>query len=334
VSRWGRIAARLALVRIAFGRIDERTSRAVPGSDGSDDGGQALSPGGPSRRKTPGGVPSRRGPDSSESPLQLDAPDWKQTIKRTFTEVKEDRVTLVAAGMSYYFFLSIFPAFLALIGILNLVDIDSASLVESIKSALPRGAGQVVTSALEQTGDHPQAASLLAAISGIAVALWSASSGFVALQSGLNIAYDVPEDRKFVGKRAVALLLILATGFLGGVPSPIFTFGEDVVFKIIGWVLTVGAVSLLFSLYYYFAPNRESPQWHWVSVGGIVGMLIWLAASAGFAVYVNEFGNYERTYGPVAGVIILLLWLYLTSISVLVGGELNSEIERQAESTD
>jgi membrane protein len=90
-------------------------------------------------------------------------------------------------------------------------------------------------------------------------------------------------------------------------------------------------VTVLFSLFYYLAPNRESPRWHWVSIGGVVGTLIWLAASAGFAFYVDEFGNYEKTYGPVGGVIVLLLWLYLTSLSVLLGGELNSEIERQAE---
>jgi membrane protein len=328
MSRWGRIATRLTLARLVFGRIGERTSRAAThrGDGGSDD---TLSQG--PERASPHGVPSKRGPDAGESPLELEVPDWKQTIARTLSEMKEDRITLIAAGMSYYFFLSIFPAFLALVGILNLVDVDTSDLVGSINSSLPKGAGQALTAGLEQRGDHTQTASLLAAITGIAAALWSASSGFVSLQSGLNVAYEVPEDRKFVGKRAVAILLILATGLLGGVPSPIFTFGEDTTFKVIGWALTIVAVTVLFSLFYYLAPNRESPRWHWVSIGGVVGTLIWLAASAGFAFYVDEFGNYEKTYGPVGGVIVLLLWLYLTSLSVLLGGELNSEIERQAE---
>lgn len=325
----GKLATRLTLLKLAVGKVPE----AAKGTDGVEST--------PSPQRTDARAGNRpRGSDGAgrvspskgtDSPLDLNKRDWKSTAKRTLKEIKEDRVTLVAAGMAYYFFLSIFPAFLALIGVMNLIDANTAPLVDSIKSALPRGAGQVVVSALQENGTKSEGTALLAAVSGIAVALWTASSGMVALQAGLNIAYDVPEDRKFVGKRAVALLLILATGLLGGVPSPIFTFGESTIFKVIGWIATIAAVSVLFSLFYYLGPKRESPRWQWVTVGGVAGTIIWLIASAGFALYVTQFGNYERTYGPVAGVIILLLWLFLTSISVLVGGELNAEIERQAE---
>jgi membrane protein len=267
------------------------------------------------------------GPDS---PLDLAAPDWKQTLKRTLKEIKADRVTLIAAGMAYYFFLALFPAIIAAIGVMDLIGTSTEWLINWIRTSLPGGAGEVVVDALASNPDPPQKASLFAALIGIALALWSASSGFVALQSGLNVAYDIPEDRKFVGKRVVAVVLILATGLLGGVPSPFFTFGDSAVFTIVGWILTIAAVVVLFALFYYLGPKRESPRWVWVSPGGLVGAFIWLAASLAFGIYVTQFSSYGKTYGSLAGVIILILWLYLTSISILVGGELNAELERQS----
>ena len=278
------------------------------------------------------GVPSQTasspGPDT---PLELQRSDWKQALKRTLKEIKADRVTLIAAGMAYYFFLAIFPAFIALIGILGLASIDTSELQSSIASALPGGSGDFILDALKRADSTTQTASVIAAVTGSALALWSASSGMVALQSGLNVAYDVPEDRKFVGKRAVALLLIIATGILGGVPSPIFTFGESTIFVILGWVLTVVAVIVLFSIYYYLAPKREKPAWQWVSVGGVLGGVLWIVASLAFGWYANSgFANYNETYGPIGGVIVLIFWLYLSSIAILIGGEWNAEMERQA----
>lgn len=276
------------------------------------------------------GIPTQRsdgpGPDS---PLDLEPRDLKQTLKRTAKEIKDDRITFAAAGMAYYFFLAIFPAVIAMIGILGLVNVDASGLVDSISSTLPGGSGREVVRAIANAEASSQQASLTAAIAGIALALWSASSGFVALQEGLNIAYDVKVSRKFFGKRAIALALLVGTLLLGGVPSPFFTFGESTVYQVIGWVLTIVAVMVMFSLYYYLAPNRESPTWQWVSGGGIVGALIWIAASTLFSVYVETFSNYSKTYGSLAGVIVLILFLYLSSLAVLIGGELNAELERQ-----
>jgi membrane protein len=279
--------------------------------------------------ETPVPVQTGRGP-GPDSPLELDAPDWKQTLKRTLKEIKADRVTLIAAGMAYYFFLALFPAIIAAIGVMDLVGTSTQWLIDWIRTSLPGGAGEVVVDALASNPDPAQNASLIAAITGIALALWSASSGFVALQSGLNVAYDIPEDRKFVGKRVLALVLILATGLLGGVPSPFFTFGESTIFTVIGWILTIASVVVLFAVFYYLGPKRESPRWVWVSPGGLVGAFIWLVSSAAFGIYITEFSSYGKTYGSLAGVIVLILWLYLTSISILVGGELNAELERQS----
>jgi membrane protein len=267
---------------------------------------------------------------AEQTPLELEASEWKATVKRTAKEIKEDRVPFAAAGMAFYFFLAIFPALIALVGILGVADVDASSLIKSIRDTLPGGAGEALTQAVARANRPSEAASLTAAIVGIGVALWSASSGMVALQSGLNVAYDIPEDRKFIPKRAVALLLLLVTVLLGGVPSPFFTFGEATIYTVLGWVLTVLAVIVMFSLFYYLGPNRERPRWQWVSVGGIVGAVIWIIGSVAFGLYVSTFNNYGKTYGPLAGVIILILWLYLSSLSVLIGGELNAELEHEA----
>ena len=276
-------------------------------------------------------IPTQRaGEPGPDSPLELNPQDWKATAKRTLKEVKDDRVTFAAAAMAYYFFLAIFPALIAVVGILGLANVDAGGLIRSLRDSLPGGAGAALTSAVSNADRPSETASLAAAIGGIAVALWSASSGLAALQTGLNVAYDVRQDRKFVKKRAIALVLLAAMLLLGGVPSPFFTFGDSLFFTILGWVLTVLAVMVLFSVFYYLGPNRESPTWHWVSAGGVIGALLWIAASLIFGLYISNFNNYGKTYGPLAGVIVLVLWLYLSSIAVLIGGELNAELERQA----
>lgn len=268
---------------------------------------------------------SEAGPDT---PAELEPVDWKVTAKRTLKEVKDDRATLAAAGMAYYFFLAIFPALIAVIGIFDLVGTSTEGFVNTIRDTLPGGTGQVVVDAV-QGRDPSQGHSLTAAIVGVALALWSASSGFVALQSGLNVAYDIPEDRKFVGKRLVALALLLAVGVLGGVPTP-FVAGEGAL-KVVGWILTVPAVMVLFAFFYYLGPKRESPKWVWVTPGGVVGALLWLIVSGAFGFYVKEFATYGKTYGSLASVIVLIFWLYLSALTILVGGELNAEVERRAE---
>ena len=237
--------------------------------------------------------------DRDDSPLELEAPDWRDAIKRTLKEIKDDRMPLVAAGMAFYFFLAIFPALIATVGVLGLLNVSedfTAQINDSIRSSLPGGAGQVLTDAVADAQNRSQAASLTAALAGVAVALWSASSGVVALQAGLNVAYDIPQDRKFVKKRLVAFGLLVAMALLGGVPSPLFTFGDALVFQILGWALTVAAVVLLFSVFYYVGPNRDSPQWHWVTPGGLIGPLIWIVVALAFGFYVDNFSSYAKTY--------------------------------------
>lgn len=275
--------------------------------------------------------PQRAGEPGPDTPLELEATDWKATGKRTLKEVRDDRVTLVAAGMAYYLFLAIFPAIIAFTGILALFEIDTEPIIKAIRENFPGSSGAVLVDAVTGAEEASDQTALSATLIGIALALWSASSGFVALQKGLNVAYDVPRDRKFLGARGIALALVVATGALGGVPSPFFVFGESTPFVVLGWVLTVAAVVLLFSFFYYLGPNRGKPTWQWVSPGGIVGAFIWIAASAGFALYAGDPSRYAKTYGSTGAVIALIFWLFLTSISILIGGELNAELERRAE---
>ncbi len=293
-------------------------------------------------------TPGERRPERPDL-RDLDRRDWKQTLKRTIAEIKEDRVTITAAGLAYYWFLALFPAIIALIGLVSLLGLSTGTveqLVTTIERALPSGAAQVIADAVRNASSS--SGSGIAAIVAIAIAVFSATAGMAALQTGLNVAYDVPEDRKFLAKRAMAVLLMIVMLVLGGIASALLVFGAQIgdwmtanvpvatsvfvwAWNVVRWLLAIGVIMALFSALFFLAPNRDAPRWQWISPGGVVATTMWLAASLGFSFYVTKFGSYGETYGALAGVAILILWLFLTGLAVLVGGELNAELERQAD---
>ena len=286
------------------------------------------------------------GPDS---PAQVPAAGWRDVLRRTAKEMVADRITIIAAGIAFYWFLAIFPLLFAAIGLLDVVN-AAPSTVETVKDAirqaLPGDAATILTNAVSAAQDRASAGGLTALLIGLALALWSASSGMASTQVGLDVAYDVPQDRTFVKKRLIGFALLLASLVLGGIGVTLLVFGEPVstfiadhlplgdsaawLWTLARWAITVLAVTLLFAVFYWIGPNRQPPSWKWLSPGGLLATALWLLASLGFSLYVSGFGgSYAKTYGALAGVVVLILWLYLSALALLIGAELNGELERQ-----
>jgi membrane protein len=287
--------------------------------------------------------------NAGSSPALIGAVNWRATIKRTSEQLVRHRISMSAGSLAYHWFLAIFPAIIAILGFLSFVRLDAhgvTSLTHAFEKGLPSGVAGVFRAAVTASTTR-KSGSVGAVVIGIVVAIWSASGGMSALQQALDVAYNVPVDRKFLARRVHAIPLMAATLVLGGAGAGLAVLGAPigagieghvpvhgttflVLWTIVRWAITFVAISALFAIFYYSGPNRKTPRIQWLSIGGVLATVAFLLVSLAFSFYVTRFGSYGKTYGAFAGVAILIFWLYLTALAVLAGGELNADIERQA----
>ena len=282
-----------------------------------------------------------------EGPTDIERRGWGKVLKRTVKEFREDNITDWSAALTYYGVLALFPALIALVSIVGLLGHSTVNALISNIQQIP-GAGQaktIVVNAIKNIASHKSQAGL-AFIVGLALALWSASSYVGAFIRASNAIYETGEGRPFYRLRPLQmgvtlLMLILITLTLAAIviTGPITEkVGQAIglgntgqtIFDIAKWPVIVLIVSFMFSLLYYAAPNVKQPKFRWITPGGLVAVVIWLAASALFALYVKFFPN-NKTYGSFGGVIVFLTWLWISNIAVLLGQEMNAELERQRE---
>lgn len=276
-------------------------------------------------------------------PTEIPAAGWKQIVKRAWQESKQDSVPLLAAGVAFFAFLAIFPAIIAVLNIYGLVadPRQAAEQVQSFASALPEASRRVITDQLQAVAASSGGALSFGLVVSVLAALWSASGGTMNLIKAVNLAYDEDETRGFVKLRGLAVLLtfgaiaftLVALGLIAGVPAllgrlNLGTAGQ-IGIQVVRWGGLALFVMAALALVYRMAPDRDAPRLRWVSLGAVVATVLWVAGSVLFSLYVSNFGSYNKTYGAIAGVIVLMLWLYLTCYIVLLGAEINSESEHQ-----
>jgi membrane protein len=279
----------------------------------------------------------------AERPTQIPARGWLQILKRAWAENKADNMPIIGAGVAFFGFLSIFPALIATISIYGLVASPEqvTRQIESLSDQLPRSARDLLATQLTDITQNSGGALTVSLIISILAALWSASGGTGNLITAVNIAYDEVETRGFVKRKVLALGLTL-----GAIAFVLITFAliavvpvvldllplgivGTILAQVVRWVLLLGVIAGSLAVLYRVAPDRDSPKLRWVSLGSIVVTVIWAVVSLLFSVYVDNFGSYDKTYGAIAGVIVLMLWLYLTCYLVLLGAEINAETEHQ-----
>jgi membrane protein len=270
---------------------------------------------------------------------------WWPVLKRTVAEFREDNLTDWAAALTYYSVLAIFPALIVLVSILGLVG-ESATqpLIDNLGTVAPGPAKDIFTSALKNLQGDQGAAGVLFVV-GLVGALWSASGYVGAFMRASNAIYDIDEGRpvwKTLPVR-VSLTLVLLTLLAISTIAVVLTggiaekFGDLVglgstavtVWNIAKWPVLLVVVSFMFALLYWAAPNVKHPGFRWISPGGVLAVVAWLIASGAFGLFVSNFGSYNKTYGALGGVVVFLVWLWISNIVILLGAEFNAELERQ-----
>ena len=279
----------------------------------------------------------------AESPTEIPARGWKDIAFRIKDEISADRVGLIAAGVTFYGLLALFPAITALIAISGLL-VEPSEVVdqlERLSGLMPDEVITIVTAQASDVAGSREGGLGLAAIAGLLIALYSASKGVGSLIEGINVAYDEEEERGFIRLKLVTMALTLAL-MLGLILALCATLGLPAFIAIVDlgpivetlliiglWIGLVCMTIFGLAVLYRYAPSRDEPEWTWASPGALVACLVWIIASVGFAFYVSNFGAYNESFGTLAGVIVLLMWFWISAFIVLLGAELNAELEAQ-----
>ncbi|HEX8416295.1 MAG TPA: YihY/virulence factor BrkB family protein [Methylobacterium sp.] len=316
-------------------------------------GGDAPSPNGPAREASPShaGADAKRVADSepergrkAETPSDIPAKGWKDIGMRVFHDISENRLVSVAAGVTFYVLLAIFPAIAALVSCYGLIA-DSSTIndqLASLQGVLPAGALDIVSEQVKRINEKGDTTLGLTFFTGIVLSLWSANGGMKAVFDALNVVYEEKEKRNFFWLN-LRSLTFTAGALLFVVLALVAIVVLPVAFKFIGisetawyiallrWPALLAAVLGGLALLYRYGPSRDAPRWRWVTWGSAIAGTLWLAASLGFSYYVSNFGSYNETYGSLGAVIGFMTWIWLSTTIVLVGAEINAEMEHQTE---
>ncbi len=280
----------------------------------------------------------------AEKPSDIPARGWKDILWRTWEEQGRDNMSIVAAGVAYYALFAIFPSIAALVSIYGLA-FDPAGVdqqVQQLSGLLPQEALTVLADQAHAVASAPRQGLGFGVAFGFLLTLWSASRGVSSLLTALNIAYGEEEKRSFIKLALISLgltiagllFLILTLALIVAVPAAINLLGlQDTpiawIASLARWPILAGAIMIVLAVLYRYGPDRREPKWRWVTWGSAIATVVWILASVGFSIYVSNFGSYNQTYGSVGAGVVLLLWFNLTSYVILMGAELNAEIEHQ-----
>jgi len=293
-------------------------------------------------------MPDPEDPRKPDGPSDLSKPSWMGILKRTVVEFKQDDCTDWAAALTYYGVLAMFPALIALTSLIGLVGDPrktTDALLGIVDALGPSSAVDTFAEPVRQVAQNQSAG--LALVLGLLAALWSASGYVGAFGRAANVIYEVEEGRPFYKLRPMQVLVTLVCVMLLAlvalslvVTGPVAQAVGDAVgmggaavtaWDIAKWPVMALVVSGIFSLLYYATPNVKQPKFRWFSMGGLLALVVWILASAGFAFYVASFSSYNKTYGTLASVVVFLVWLWVSNLALLLGAEFNAELERGRE---
>ena len=286
----------------------------------------------------------------ADRPSAIQWPGWKAVIRRTALEMLTDRVALVAAGCAFYGTLALFPAISMLISVYGLV-FDRETVLPQLavlQDLLPPAAFQLIAERVQLLVAKPPGALTISLLTSTAVTLWSSAAGTKSIIAALNLAYEEREGRGFLAYQGIAFTItacvivgtVLGLAFMVAMPPALEFLGlashQKALIRFSSLGLLIVAVMVGLSLLYRFGPSRQSPRWSWVTPGSTVATVIWVGASSLFSYYVATFATYDATYGPLGTVVGVMMWFYVTAYAVLLGAELNAELELQTvrDSTD